>query len=216
MLIYLFDLFFVLLVLAVACFVARRWSMVHCAAAFISVLIASLFAITTFEPIALWIDATYLSIAEYDIAKYLYILVFTTAFLVSLASLLWFIHTILPDAPEVSPWGEMFGRWGFGALTGCFLASFLLCVVMTFPAPRDFWGLFEPDAHHRPGPVMACAPDYLYLAFVEYTCDHTFALTGPWLLDRPLIPPVSYSGRWGSFPIRYAKWRRQFGGAAPP
>jgi hypothetical protein len=215
MLSYLFDLLFVVVVLAVACFVARRWSMVHCATAFVSVLIAGLLAITTFEPVAHWVEDTYLSATERFIAIYLYFFVSMTVFLVTLAILLRSIHAILPDAPEVSPRGEMFGRWGFGALTGYFFASFLLCAVMTFPAPRDFWGLFAPDAHRRPGPVMACAPDHQFLAFVEYTCDHTFALTGTWMLDRPLIPPSSHTGRWGSFPIRYATWRGQSGYAAP-
>jgi hypothetical protein len=207
MLNYLFDLLFVLVVLAVACFVARRWTMVHCAAAFVSVLIAGLLAITTFEPIAHWLERAYLTSTDFVVAEHLYFVVCMSVFLVTLAVLLWSIHAILPDAPAVSPRGEMFGCWGFGVLTGYFVASFLLCAVMTFPAPRNFWGLFEPDAHRRPGPVMACAPDYQFLAFVEYTCDHTFALTGTWLLDRPLIPPTSYTGRWGSFPNRYARWR---------
>ena len=211
MLSYSFDLLFVLLVLAVACFVARRWSMVHCAATFVSVVIASLLAITTFEPVAEWFKAVYLMSTDKVISLHLEFAVCATVFLATLAILLCLIHAVLPDAPEVSPRGEMFGRWGFGALTGYFFASFLLCAVMTFPAPRDFWGLFEPDAHRRPGPVMACAPDYQFLAFVEYTCDHTFALTGTWLLDRPLIPPDSYTGRWGSFPNRYARWRGVFG-----
>jgi hypothetical protein len=210
MLSYLFDLLFVLLVFAVASFVAWRWSMVHCATTFVSVLMAGLLAITTFEPVANWVEVTYLTSSERFIAKYLYFVVCMTLFLVTLVVLQWCIHAVLPDAPKMSPRAEMLGRWGLGVLTGYLFASFVLCVIMTFPAPRNFWGLFEPDARRRPGPVMASAPDHQFLAFVEYTCGQTSALSGKWLLDRPVIPPDSHTGRWGSFPKRYALWRWQF------
>ena len=68
----------------------------------------------------------------------------------------------------------------------------------------------QPEAHRRPGPVSAFAPDYQFLSFVEYTCVRRDALTGaPWMLNGPLYAPGLKNGEWGSFPVRYALWREQ-------
>ncbi len=213
---YLFDIAFLLIVLAVTYLVARRWSLIHCATAFVSVLIASLLAITTFEALATWVNRTYLTSTDNAVADNTYFAICLTVFGVALFLLLRGIHNVLPIAPILSPRAERFGRWGFAALTGYLFASFLLCAVMAIPAPRHFWGLFEVEPSLRSGPIMAMAPDYQFLALVEYTCDHTFVVTGPWLLDHALIPPEDHKGRWPSYPMRYAKWRERFGYPFPP
>lgn len=207
MLSYLFDFLFLLVAVATACLVSRK-CMVHSAAYYVATLVASLLAITTFERASTWIQYRILLPMTFRIDLLLYFFVTVVIFAAALEILLWCIHTMLPDAPQMSERTERIGRWVCGALTGYLFASFLLTACLTLPAPREYWGAFAPEADRRPGPIMALAPDYQFLALAEYTCDHAFALTGgEWLLDRPVLTAQSNQGRWSSFPIRYAIWR---------
>ena len=207
---YLFDLLFLIVALSVAYWISQK-GMAHSATYFVAVLIASLLAITMFEPASNWAARRLLLPADIRIANYFYFLICIGIFAATLASFLWCIHVILPDAPKMSPRMETIGSWVFGVLTGYLFAAFLLTALLAFPAPREYWGAFAPEPHRRPGPIMASAPDFQFLTLTEYTCDHAFAVSGgAWLLDRPAISAQSSGGRWSSYPIRYALWREAF------
>ena len=203
---YLFDFMFVSIVLGVAFFVSRG-RMVHSAAHFVAVLLASLLAVSSFERIVQWIDAVYLSTTEEVLGFYLPFFTAVVIFAVCLAVFVWGIHRILPEAPEVSPQKETAGRWVFGVMNGYLIAAFLLTIIQTFPGPQDFWGTLPPDTGERPGPILSIAPDYQFLALSEYTIDHAFPVRGKWLLKRPVIPAARPGGRWSSFPYRYQEFR---------
>ncbi|MCA9119975.1 MAG: hypothetical protein H6822_29465 [Planctomycetaceae bacterium] len=212
MLSYLFDLMFLLVTLSVA-YIVSRHSAVHAAAFFIATLISSLLSITTFEGVSARIARTYLLPSDFLILRHLQFVISIAIFVAAAALLAWCIQLILPETPKLSTRMEMTGRWVFGTLVGYLFAAFLLTVLATFPTRREFGGAFMPEAHRRPGPIMAAAPDYQFLALVEYTCGNAFALTGGnWTLGRPIISADAKHGRWSSFPIRYARWREsQFG-----
>lgn len=204
---YLTDFLFLLVVLGTAYWIAEK-GMVYAAVIFIAILIASLLAITTFEPVANWFNRTYLLSSDFRISSYCYFFIAIGIFSSALGILLWWTQLILPTAPVMSPRLETIGRRVFGILTGYLLASFLLTVILTFPAPLDFWGALAPEAHRRPGPIMRFGPDYQFLSLVEYTCEHASALKGgKWWLDRPVISAQVNGGRWSTYPIRYARWR---------
>jgi len=207
MLYYVSDLLFTIVVLITAYYISRR-GMVNAAVLFIAMLIASLLAITTFEPVANWISRTYLVATDFRVASWIYIVSVSAIFSSALALQMWCIHLILPEAPVMSQRMESIGARVLGVLGGYLFASFLLTALLTSPAPREFWGTFAPEAHRRPGPIMACAPDYQFLALTEYTCEHAFALTGgSWGLGRPVISAETTGGRWSTFPIRYSRFR---------
>lgn len=209
---YLFDIIFLAVVLAIAYYVSRR-SIVHSATCCVATLLASLLSATTFESLAKWINRTYLLPSDFLISMRLNFIVSIGLFAIVLAILLWFIQLILPVAPQISLRVEPIGRWFFGIATGYLFASFLLVSFLTFPAPREFWGLLTPEAHRRSGPIGRCAPDYQFLSLVEYTSANAFAFSGgSWLLDRPVISADLKRGRWASFPIRYAIWRESVKG----
>lgn len=204
---YLFDLLFVAVVVAVAYGMPRN-SLVHAAAFCVALLIASLLAITTFEPAAIWVERKMLAPSDFLIAMYLYFPICLGIFALALAGLVWCILRLLPDAPEMARRVETIGGWICSAFAGYLFASFLLVALQTFPAPREYWGAFAPEAHRRPGPIMALAPDYQFLALAEITCEHALVpLGGDWRLGRPVISADVEGGRWSSFPVRYAIWR---------
>lgn len=209
MLNYLFDIVFVLIVLAIAFFASRR-GLVHAALIFLAATMASLFATTMFEPVAAWAKSMFLLNTDYIVAGYAWGFFLFAIFGFALWGLLRCINVMLPEPPEMSPTAEAVGSWVFGGMTGMLLAAFLLTAIHTVPAPRNFWGAFSPEAHRRPGPLMALAPDYLYLSFVEYTCENAFAVRGHgWQMPRPVNSAELDQGRWSSFPIRFAIWRRE-------
>jgi hypothetical protein len=207
MLEYTFDIAFVLVAAATAWFASRK-PVVHAAALFIAVLIAGVLAMTTFEPVAAWCQKTFLLPSDFRVAAYTWLLAAIAVFAAALLVLWRYVVVVLPEPPEMRPTLETFGSWGLGALAGYALAAFLLTTVHLFPAPRDYWGAFEPEAHHRSGPITKLAPDYQVLAFVEYVSERAFAVRGRgWELDRPAISANVKGGRWSSFPVRYAVWR---------
>ncbi len=208
MLSYLFDIAFVLTVILSALVVARSMTLAESALTFLAVLLASLFAISLFEPIAEWCSAKLFLATDYGVTKFLWPFFALFLFLLALAFLQQQFLRTVGETTDFGPKLESFGGWIFGGLAGYVLAAFLLTLVHTLPGPRNYWGLFEPEAHRRPGPVMAFAPDYQLLSLVDYTCVPRGALTGiQWTLGGPVATTDLRKGQWASFPVRYALWR---------
>lgn len=206
---YSLDVAFVVVVIATTVFVARRL-MIESAIAFLAVTLATLISMTLFEPVADWCRAHLFAFTDIIVSRFLWFFFALFLFGLSLFALLRMFLAILPEIPTLGRRTESIGGWIFGGLTGYILAAFLLTVLHTLPGPRNFWGIFEPDAQQRPGPVMAFAPDYQFLSLVDYICIPRGALSGsPRQLAGPLLGADLKKGRWASYPVRYAIWREK-------
>lgn len=207
MLDYLLDIVFVAVVIASTIFVGRRM-MFEAALIFLALIFSSLVTIMLFEPFAEWCSRNLFQLSDIHISKYSWICSVGLIFGVLFSVLMNMFSAVCVDIPHFGRRVESVGSWIFGALTGYFLAAFLLTLLHTVPGPRDFWHSFNPDAKQRPGPIMAMAPDYQFLAFVQLVCSGELPTsTNPWKDDFPLISPQIKRGRWASYPIRYALWR---------
>lgn len=204
---YVFDIAFLLIFVSTAFFVSRKL-IVDAALAFLTLLVSSLFAITTFEPIAEWMRQTLFSPSDIAVTIYLWFTVLMVMFFLSAFGIAWCMQIVLPKPPELTGRVDAIGSWGLGLLSGYLLGAFLLTAIQTWPAPRDLWGCLAPEAHRRSGLIVRMAPDYQYLNVVDYTCGRAVAVTGAdWTLDGPVFSPGLKKGRWESFPVRYAVWR---------
>lgn len=209
-----FDLAFLVVAGATAWFVARRL-VVDSAILLLAIVLASLLSIVLFEPIAELCRKRLFSPTDVAVTKFLWSFFALGIFVLAFIILLQSFSVAVGKTPELGRLWETAGCWVIGGLAGYVLAAFLLTVVHILPGSRDFRGTFMPEVHRRIGPVMTIAPDYQFLAFVEYTCSPRSAFTGrPWQLGRPVVSAGIEEGHWASFPIRYAVWREDLESSA--
>ncbi len=205
----LFDLVFIAIVATTAWFVARRM-VVDSAVLLLTIVISSFCSMVVFEPIAELSRRYLLAATDLSVAKFLWSFFAVTIFVLVFVILRALFSRAIGTPPELGRIAESAGCWIIGGLSGYVLAAFLLTVMHTLPGTRDFNGTFYPEAHRRYGPVMKFAPDYQFLAFVEYTCTAHDPLSGsPWQLGRPVVSAAIGKGHWPSFPIRYAAYREE-------
>lgn len=202
-----FDFAFLIVAGITTWFVARQL-VIDSAMLMFTIVLSSLIAMVTFEPIAGLCQKHLFLEADYAVSCFLW--PFFLLFIFGLTCLILYqsFSGAIGRTPELGPFAEKYGCWLIGGITGYFLAAFLLTVVHTIPGPRNFGGALYPEARRRPGPVMAMGPDYQYIALVEYTCQTRPSLiAAPLALGRPVTSAAIGLGRWPSFLIRYAIWR---------
>jgi len=174
----------------------------------IGVILAGLLAMNYFEPLAglLIRLSNHATMTE----QYSRFACLVGLFLLAVILLRGVTNRLLPESPKLPAVAEQAGRWSLGLLTGCVTAMFLLTAVHTFPGPRDFWGYFPPEPEKRPGPVMRRAPEFYWLGYTQYVSEEVFAVgeSGP-VFDGRQRTIGDTRGRWVSFPLRYAQWRRK-------
>lgn len=204
------DVVFVLIAGSVAWFVAQQL-FVEAVTTFLAIVLSSLVAIVAYEPVTRWVISTMFSEVDWRITMFLWSLFALVIFAYTLVMLQQVFSRTVVEPPLLGGRVESVGCVVVGGLSGYWLAAFLLTVLHTVPGPRDFWGVFEPDAAHRSSPVMAFAPDYQFLSFVNFTCVPHSPWTGsPWLAGGPAFtPPQLKKGSWNSFPVRYSLWREE-------
>ncbi|GAB5405469.1 MAG: hypothetical protein Aurels2KO_37000 [Aureliella sp.] len=208
----LLDLVFVLIVVGAAIALAKR-SVVEVTAVWFALLVSSLIALNSFEPIAHFIVTTMFAPTDEWFYCYLWfaslIAVFSLAMTLILKGFVTLLDGISLGGATAKRSGlERTTRWGISILAAYTLGAFLLTSLHAFPASRDFGGFFPPELHSRQGPILAMGPDYQLLTFTEYVSTPRSALTGsPWSLEGPLFVTSMASNRWASFPIRFAIWR---------
>jgi len=117
---------------------------------------------------------------------------------------------LLPENPELPRPLERPLSWILGVGTGYAAAAFLCVAVQTAPGPRDFWGYLPPEPDERSGPIMQFAPDYHWLGFTQHLSERVFRYPrGTRIFDGPTMTVGEQTGRWASFPLRYARWRER-------
>lgn len=210
MLAYLFD--FLFLLIAGGCgWLFARLEMVRAVRALMAFLIASLIALGLFEWVGGRLQSTYLTATESGLMHYMGFLALAILFGFSFGALIFLGKSLLPEPPEFDDKIEKPARWLIGVLAGYLVASFVLVSMHAFPAPRDFWGAFEPNAEDRTGPIMRMAPDYHYLGLVDLAIGRTFAVDADgWTFNSPIMTVQTYGRRWPTFVARYAVWRQRF------
>ena len=171
-----------------------------------SILFAGLFTMNYFEPVArLAIDVSH---SATPIARYARFVCFIGLFAAAQIVLWALSKRLLPESIEMPKVVEQCGRWGCGIASGWITAAILLTAVHTFPGSRDFGGLFPPEADRRTSPILKTSPDYQWLGFTQHVSEHVFRQPGnARVFDGPQQRIGTVSGRWSSFPIRYAEWR---------
>ncbi len=210
---YAFDIAFVVIAVVTMWIVARRM-MIESGLLFLAILLSSLVSMSLFEPIAELCRQYMFSLTDIAISKYLWFFLALAFFAFSFGGLFQLFFSAFERVPQFNRTTELIGCWGFGALAGYTLAAFLLTIVHTIPGPRDFWGLFEPDARLRPGPVMAFAPDYQFIWLADCVCSERGCLpvgsTAPQEQSpSPKVQAALAKARLAWFPIRYANWREK-------
>ncbi len=210
---YTLDFAFVVIMLVTMVIVARRM-MIESGLLFLAILISSLVAITVFEPIGEFCRQYMFSVTDIAISKYLWFSFALISFAFCFTALFQLFFSVFERVPQFKPRTELIGCWIFGAVAGYVMAAFLLTILQTLPAPRNLWGLLEPNAKDRPGPIMAFAPDYQFIWLADCICNEQ----GPQFRSPP--PPKDAKeaakiqrrmnkerSQW--FPVRYATWREK-------
>lgn len=186
----------------------------------ISVILAGLFAMNFFEPLATFLSLNVLS--SYTWQHYWDIISLLGLFSGAVFGLRAIGDKLFPTFAEVSPLVYQLFRWGFGLAAGYVTMAILLTALHTAPLPREFLG-FAPERNNF---FLAAAPDRQWLAFTQYVSEkslRTLDLAGnPRLFDGTRferIPGDRDSLMVGSsFPIKYAARRELYvtGGTATP
>jgi Colicin V production protein len=206
------DLVFAAVVLLTALIVAQGGA-VRGGIRLICVVLAGLFAMNYFEPLAtLAID---LADGADVVSRYARFVVLVVLF-AAVQLVLWAAtRRLLPESPELPARVERPANWLCGLLTGYVLAAVLLTALHTFPGPREFGGCFVPEADRREGPILRIAPDYQWLGFTQHVSEHVFRRGGEGrVFDGPSYQIGGVRSRWSSFPLRYARWRSRLHGSS--
>jgi hypothetical protein len=206
------DLVFAAVVL-LAVLVVRQGGAVRSGVRLPGVILAGLFAMNYFEPMAkLAIDLADSAEFVSRFARFASLVVLFASGLIVLWAL---TQRLLPESPELPALLERPVAWLCSVFGAYVLAAVLLTAVHTFPGSRDFGGFLPPEADRRKGPILKFAPDYHWLAFTQHVSEHVFRRPGEGrVFDGPQRRVGSAQGRWASFPLRYALWRSQLGGAS--
>lgn len=216
------DVILVLIVLAVAWFVASDGAF-GAITTFVAVIFSGLLAMNFFEPLAGLLQSQF---PEYGSRFDLVSLVGLFALFVFLFRL--GIDRIAPTDVTVLGWLAQPARWVFGAATGYVTMAILLTALHTAVLPREFLG-FRPE---RKNFLSIAAPDRQWLAFTQHVTEKLFRrrrffvisgqnrVAGEHLFDGFVYPNPEKSDSvylLPSFLIRYASRRdREAGSATPP
>ncbi|RMF43783.1 MAG: hypothetical protein D6753_04250 [Planctomycetota bacterium] len=206
-LLYVPDLVFVALVVGVAMWVAR-FSLVQATLLLLGLLLASLGAIVTFEPLAEAFLRWGFGPADVDITRFFWFISGLSVFALLCLCFAIVVQPFFDALPELSGRAAAVAKWMVSILAGYLFAAFLLTLTYTLPVDRDMGGILPLEAHLRHGPIVRMAPDYQFLSLAEWVTGRRSPWTGqPWRLGGPLANTDIYAGRWESFPARYALWR---------
>ncbi|WP_437201737.1 CvpA family protein [Planctomicrobium sp. SH664] len=204
------DLLLLLLLGGVTFLVAneRAWG---AAITLISCLLAGLFAMNYFEPLAAFLGQNVLTSYQWQHCWDIIALLGLFAGGVSLLRVLG--DKLMPTYAEVHPLVYEGARWGCGLATGYVVVAIVLTSLHVAPLSREFLG-FAPERRN----FFGLAPDIQWLAFTQYVSEHNLATTQldgqPHIFDgavfESLPPDASTRQVWSSFPIRYAARRQLY------
>ena len=208
---FLLDIAFLAVVLLTARFVSRRL-IVEAAVIFLIVLISALLSRLLFEPLADFVRRSMFLPTDINVTKFFWLAFAIAIFLFSVATLHETLFKVIGNTvrlriePEING-TENLSTWLLGLLTGYVLAAFLLTLLHTIPGPRDLWGVFDPEANKRPGPIMALAPDYQFIWLADFVSNRRAGVIG----TRRKMTPATIARKMylGWFPVRYAIWREE-------
>jgi hypothetical protein len=182
----------------------------------VNVFIAGLVAFNFWEPLAAALEGP---LADTFLAGYEDMLVLVALFGVTLGLLRTVTNAAVNMQIRFPPIVQQLGGLVFGVLTGYLVAGFFLCAIQTLPWHEDFMGF---DARCQPGSAGSMRqylpPDRVWLALMSRA--------GAYALNRGEedfrhVNASSYYDRYhtfdkyGSFELRYARYRRYPEGRDP-
>lgn len=180
---------------------------------FVSVLLAGLFAMNFFEPLATFLQTNVLG--SYTWSNRWDMLALVGLFALGVFGLRTLGEQLMPTYAEVDPLTYDVARWLLGLATGYLTMAILLTALHTAPLPREFLG-FRPE---RQNLFEAAAPDRQWLAFTQYVSEKplTTGAAGH-IFDGARFPRIPGQPEtmqvWSSFPIRYAMRREEYASGA--
>ena len=200
------DIAFIIALLLTVAIVARGGAMRAGVNLFV-VTFAGLLAMNWFELLATGLSDRLGS--DSGFAKYLDFTALLFLFAAGVFVLRFAVKGVLPESGELTKGIELPARWALAILTGYVAASFLAAAAHTYPGSRDFGGYYPPEPDKRDGYVMkTLAPDYRWLGFTQHTSVRVFSYgEDKHVFDGPRFTAGEHTGRWPTFPLRYARWR---------
>jgi hypothetical protein len=190
----------------------------NAAITFVASLLAGLFAMNYFEPLAGFLSSTLMS--AYDWQNRSDIIALLGLFCLGVFVLRTIGEILLPTYAEVHGYVHQGAQWGFGFLTGMVVMAVVCVSLHVAPLPREYLG-FTAERQN----FFGMEPDRRWLAFTQYASEKSLRRSGgdglPVIFDGTRFPAIPGQGAdeiWSSFPIKYAARRQQYasGGTASP
>jgi hypothetical protein len=172
----------------------------------INIFVAGLIAFNFWEPIAGALESP---LANTFLAGFEDFLTLIGLFVISLAALRIAANSIVNIRIRFPPVAQQLGGAAFGLLAGFFLSGFFLCSLQTLPWHRNFLG-FEATSKSE-GLRKILPPDRVWLALMHRAGAYAFnrGYEDPKFADSPKLTERYYTfDKYGSFELRYARYRR--------
>lgn len=201
------DIAFIIVLLLTSAIIARGGA-VRAGVYLFVVTFAGLLAMNWFELLATGLSDRLGS--DSGFAKYLDFTAILFLFAAGVFVLRFAIKGVLPESGELMKGIELPARWVLAPMAGYVVASFLAVVAHTYPGSRDFGGYYPPEPDKRDGYVLkTLAPDYRWLGFTQHASARVFSYgDDKHVFDGPRFTAGKHTGRWPTFPLRYARWRQ--------
>jgi|SRR5262245_1530558 len=178
--------------------------------ALVNVMLAGIVAFGFFEPIADWLDESMQRTSWSGYEDFVALILLFCGTLLVLRAV---TNRLAPDMLDF-PANTQYGGAVLGLATGYLLAGFLLCAVETLPVHKNFLD-FQPREGNDSGPRSIFPPDRVWLSMMRYAGAHALAWeeqeTG---IDNRYDRYKTFD-RYGTFELRYARYRRHTDAEAP-
>jgi len=177
----------------------------------VNVLLAGLVAFTFFEPIADALEGVFKGSFLLGYEDFLALL---APYCLALVLLRIATNNLANRVFDMPGKVQQFGGGAFALLAGYFVAGFFICAMQTLPWHENFFG-FEPRSENDSPLRSVFPPDRAWLSLMRYAGAHGLAgkednHDGATRYDR--FPTFD---RWGTFELRYQRYRRR-GDQRPP
>jgi hypothetical protein len=188
---------------------------------FVNVLLAGLVAFNFWEPIADLLDPNF---GDSFLHGYEDCICLVALFALTLGALRFCTNALGRTELQYPQWLRRGGGFLFGMGIGYLVSGFLLCVLQTLPWHENFM-FFDPsiDASSARGMRRILPPDRVWLALMCRAGAYTFAndeddsalATADSSEGSPAIKKYRTFDKYGSFELRYARYRRTGDTRAP-
>jgi uncharacterized membrane protein required for colicin V production len=198
-----------LLIMAVVVYVYWREGLLTAVTMFVNVLLAGLVAFNFYEPLADLLDPLF---AGSILAGYEDGICLVGLFALAFGLLRLLTNSMASTELEYPGWLLRGGGVLFGLLTGYLASGFLVCVLQTLPWQENFLGFnpkYDPD-QPLAGARQVLPPDRVWLALMRVGGAYGFSNTEDEHApdDAPAVERFKTFDRFGSFELRYARYRR--------